>query len=272
MTGAHTISILGCGWLGLPLAGHLHAMGFRVYGSHHSAKGKEELKRWDIRPFKVDINQPEKATALFFKSKTLIITVPPSKGGREEYAHNLEKVLKRAKESGCENVVFTSSTAVYGESDYIQDEQSPVIEFTSRGHGLMAAETAIRNLYPNATTLRLGGLIGPNRHPGRFLAGKQDIVGSGIPVNFLTLEDGVRIIAELVSSRKFGKTYNLVCPSHPTKEEYYKLAAKNLDLPGPHFDPKRDREGYKLISGDRITSETGIEYLVKDWKAYLRSL
>lgn len=268
-----TVSILGCGWLGLPLAGHLHAMGLRVYGSFHSERGKNELQRWNIKSFQVDLLEPEKADIAFFKSKTLIVTVPPSKGGKEEYANNLERLLALAKRSGTKKVLFTSSTAVYPESANAVNEDSPVQEKSSRGNNMLSAELAVQKVFgKNATIVRLGGLIGPNRHPANFLSGKENVSGANVPVNFLSLEDAVRMIADLVIDGRSPKIYNLVCPQHPSKKEYYTFACRRKGIEPPHFDPETMNDGYKLVDGNRIAAETSIEYLTTDWKVYLRSL
>lgn len=268
-----TISILGCGWLGLPLAGHLLSLHYPVSGSYTTSQKKLELQKWGIKPFLGDMTQPEAIKNEFFNSQTLIITVPPSKGGKDEYPNHLLSILKRAKEAGCKNVLFTSSTAVYKDSVHLIDENSAVQELSSRGNMLLAAERAVREVFPDSSTIvRLAGLIGPKRHPGRFLSGKTDVPGALVPVNYLSLEDGVRIISELIDNQVFGKTYNLVCPDHPSKQEFYSYACELQHLPKPIFQAEQQLQGFKIVSGDLICKETGITYLTTDWRGYLRSL
>ena len=246
-------------------------MGVRVYGSYYSDAGRDQLKRWKIKAFKVDFSDVDSSEAGFFKSNTLIVTVPPSKGGKELYAQYLEKILVFARDNGTKKVIFTSSTAVYPESSTPED--SPIQEHSSRGNNLFAAEAAVKKIFGNAATIvRLGGLIGPQRHPARFLSGKLDVAGANVPVNFLSLEDGVRMLADLVNDGRTGRTFNLVCPPHPSKKEYYGLACKLKGLPAPEFDPTKAEEGYKLVDGSLITRETSIEYLTTDWNLYLNSL
>lgn len=50
-----TIGILGCGWLGKPLAEHLLAEGYRVKGSTTTPEKKEILLDAGIEAFKVTL-------------------------------------------------------------------------------------------------------------------------------------------------------------------------------------------------------------------------
>ncbi len=242
-------------------------------GSFHAEEKKAELKRWNIKPFPVDFTRPDEIDPAFFACRTLVITVPPSKGGKETYVSNLEKILQRAKDAGCVNVVFTSSTSVYPAGPETKTEASEITENTSRGNAMFAAEQAVLQAFPDTSLIvRFGGLIGPARKPARFLSGKTDLPGADCPVNFLTLEDAVRILTELINDQRFDKVYNLVCPWHPTKEEFYAFACGLAGIPAPHFDPSKRDEGFKKVSGEKVTAETRIEYLNTDWKGYLRSL
>ncbi len=269
----NTISILGSGWLGLPLAGHLVSLGFKVKGSFVSPEKQAELKRWKISPFKADFTDPASIPDKFLQSELLIVTVPPSKGGKEDYPKYLQEILHRAKTLGCKRVFFTSSTSVYPESKLPVNESSAVQLISTRGNHLLEAENVVRRLFPeNSTVFRLGGLIGPGRYPGRFLSGKMDVQGGNVPVNYLSLEDAARMITEFIVIGKQGKLYNLVVPSHPSKEAFYGYACKIKDLTPPSFNSSCKDAGYKLVDGNLISTETGIDYLTTDWKAYLRSL
>ena len=44
-----------------------------------------------------------------------------------------------------------------------------------------------------AAVIRFGGLYGPGRHPGNFLARKKELAGASNPVNMIHLEDCIGI-------------------------------------------------------------------------------
>jgi 3-hydroxyisobutyrate dehydrogenase-like beta-hydroxyacid dehydrogenase len=51
------ISILGCGWLGFPLAKSLHQKGFRVYGSTTSVEKISVFENAGITPFSLRLSE-----------------------------------------------------------------------------------------------------------------------------------------------------------------------------------------------------------------------
>ena len=74
-----TVSILGVGWLGLPLARKLIGRGYKVKGSVTSEAKMELLQQTAIWPFRVvassvglQVNDPK-----FFDTDVLIISIPP---------------------------------------------------------------------------------------------------------------------------------------------------------------------------------------------------
>ena len=74
------ISILGCGWLGMPLAKALLQKGYKIKGSSTSEDKLEVLKSAGIQPFKIELKE-EKVLgdiASFLEgSEILIIDIPP---------------------------------------------------------------------------------------------------------------------------------------------------------------------------------------------------
>jgi glycerol-3-phosphate dehydrogenase len=56
-----TVSILGCGWYGLPLAKTLVAKGINVKGSTTSAGKLETLAETGIKPFLIDLSADDAA-------------------------------------------------------------------------------------------------------------------------------------------------------------------------------------------------------------------
>ncbi len=260
-----SISIIGCGWLGLPLAGHLLSWHFTIKGTTTSPEKVPMLRKWGIRPFLFDLDQPEKWNEKLFNSSHIIIAIPPSKS--VNYLENLSKLL-----TFCTNkkVLFVSSTSVYGTSVF------PVTEFTktlgATESKLVAAEEMIRETCPQATIIRMAGLVGPGRHPGRFLAGKTAVAGAKIPVNFISLEDAVMLCAEVIGQEKWGFTFNAANPQHPSKEEYYQFACETGGYAPPKFTTDHAMDGFKVVVGDAIVAALRIGYQEIPWQFYIKSL
>ena len=78
--------------------------------------------------------------------------------------------------------------------------------------------------------LRLAGLVGPSRHPGRFFAGKSAPDGQHV-VNLVHLQDVVAAIELLLQAPKGGHIYNLCAPRHPARGLFYPQMARELGLP-----------------------------------------
>ncbi|MGD9900833.1 MAG: SDR family NAD(P)-dependent oxidoreductase, partial [Calditrichaceae bacterium] len=82
------VTILGCGWLGLPLAEHFIRNGFSVKGSTTREDKMSVLRAKGIEAHKIVLN-PEitgKNISRFFDSDILIINIPP--GRHDNVAEN----------------------------------------------------------------------------------------------------------------------------------------------------------------------------------------
>ena len=70
------ISILGSGWLGLPLAEHFVLMGNHVKASTTSESRLPELSSIKVEPFIVDIERLSRNLQTFLQANILIINIP----------------------------------------------------------------------------------------------------------------------------------------------------------------------------------------------------
>jgi len=115
--------IIGCGWLGLPLAVELLRKGHEVAGSVRSEEKLRELKNKGVDAFLYDGFEIESVPVRFRNTDVLIVNFPPSKS--VDYAIQIHSLLKQFSQNT--SVVFTSSTGVYAGFGSI-DEESPVLE------------------------------------------------------------------------------------------------------------------------------------------------
>src|SRR4051812_59143 len=112
------ISILGCGWLGLPLAKSLLEKGFSVKGSTTSLEKISILENNGIQAFQIELSEIEikgEINSFLATSEILIIDIPPKLRGisSENFVQKIQNLIPFIEKSKIEKVVFISSTSVY---------------------------------------------------------------------------------------------------------------------------------------------------------------
>ena len=113
------IAILGCGWLGLPLAKKLISKNFIVRGSTTSKDKISVLENENIEPFLITLDKEfdKKNLSEFLKNiGILIINIPPNIRSNKsvDYYNKIEKILLCDNCDKINNIIFISSTSVYG--------------------------------------------------------------------------------------------------------------------------------------------------------------
>ncbi|MCV9927938.1 SDR family NAD(P)-dependent oxidoreductase [Flavobacterium sp. LS1R49] len=268
------ISILGCGWLGFPLAKAIITTGFSVNGSTTSTEKLSILEESGINPFLININRNEenppfgKSTsgqieAFLNESSILIIDIPPKLRGEnaDNFVDKINFLIPLIEKSTIEKVLFISSTSVYGESDLLITEETKPDADTESGKQLIIAETLLQSNFTFKTTvLRFGGLIDEDRNPIKFLAGKENVENPDAPINFIHQEDCIGIILKIIDSESWNQTFNAVAPFHPTREKYYTQKAIEKNLAVPTFSHEKE-SAKKIISSTKI--ETVLDYSFK---------
>lgn len=259
------ISILGCGWLGLPLGAYLVAAGHQVRGSTTSEDKLNALASAGLKPYLLTLKPEIQDPGNFFESDLLVITIPPRNQQNDDryYFKQLENIKKQACKSKVDKVLFISSTGAYKNTGGVVKEADASLKAKSRGGvSLLEAEEHISSGSTYMTTiLRFGGLFGPSRHPGRFLAGKTNLAGASNPINMIHLDDCIRIIDLIIQKGVWGETFNACCPSSITREAFYIHAAKELQLPPPHFSD--EPAPYKVVDCSKLHDRLGYEFIHK---------
>lgn len=267
------ISILGCGWLGLPLAKKLIEKGHPVNGSTTSENKLSILKEAGIHPFLVTAESDsvsENFTDFLAGSEILIIDIPPKlravvSDSNMVFVRKIENLIPFIEKSSIQKILFVSSTSVYGDNnDNITEETEPNPE-TESGKQLLLAEKVLQN-NPNfeTTILRFGGLIGEDRHPVKFLAGKENLENPDAPVNLIHQNDCIGVIEAIINQEKWNTVFNAVAPFHPTREEYYTLKAKEQNLVLPKFSSEKSNIK-KTISGKKIENILNYQFQLKNY-------
>ena len=160
------VAVVGCGWLGLPLAVSLKKKNYSVIGTTTSRNKIPSLKELGISAFILDLSEPlQKKDVLFLDQLDLvIINIPPSKlKGDFSYSEALLHFVALIKSKI--KIIFVSTTGVYPDSIRIAEE-SYVFNEEDLEKETVRAEFKLKQFLKNRLTIiRLAGLIGLNRHP-----------------------------------------------------------------------------------------------------------
>jgi nucleoside-diphosphate-sugar epimerase len=257
------INLLGCGWLGYPLALDLISRGFIVKGSTTSPEKIPVLKASGIDPILVQFDQyhPEPDLTELLDGDILIVSVPPGRRnveGPDNYKRMGEILSSQIPGSSISKLIFISSTSVYSDSNSVLTESSEISPQTTSGKIIAEIEKSLLALPIQVIVLRLAGLFGPGRSPGRFFSGKTNIPNGFAPVNMIHQEEAISLINSLIDSNTSKGIYIGSTPSHPTKEEFYTLATRLDKLTEPEFIA--EKLNWKIVESERVEKELGFSY------------
>ncbi len=238
------ISILGTGWLGLPLAQTLVAQGNRIKGATTSENKLDTLQQEGIQPYQIALTEkdPEGPIACFLEgSEILIINIPPGlrRNPNGNFIAKIENLIPHIEQSTIERVLFISSTSVFADQEdfpIITSETLPNAT-SNTGKQLIAVEQLLHNNTNfDTTVLRFAGLYDERRHPATMLSKRKGIKNPNAPVNLIHLDDCLGIIQRIIQTQNWNITYNAASPTHPPKAEYYSSICTQMGIPTPDYD------------------------------------
>lgn len=267
----NAISIIGLGWLGMPLAQALQRAGFQVKGSKTHPEGVNAARLSGIAAYQLELTPAPKfhydALDKLLASDVLIITLPVSRSVQDADTYLqaiqilVDNVIARKQ---IQRIIFTSSTSVYGDNPGSCTEETALNPVTSAGKILVKVEQWLYALPGVAVDiLRLAGLVGVDRHPGQFLAGRRGLPLGSQRVNLVHQTDVINAITLLLSTASPRRVFNLCAQQHPARADYYPAVARVLGVIPPEFsaDPSVD---HKVIDGSAICRELGFRYQYPD--------
>ncbi len=253
------ISILGCGWLGMPLGEFLVDHDYEVSGSTTRLEKLYEIEVRGMQSYQIDLKNESSDVGDFFFTDFLIVTIPPSNSkDPKDYFSQLEKIKSLAADGFCKNILMISSTSVYPDlNGEVTEQDASETALTRSGISLLQAEEILRA--PNNTILRFSGLFGGNRQPGRWFAGKKDLKGGNLPVNMIHLEDCIHVIHTIISGEHWGETFTACAEQHPEKRDYYTNMAERLGLEAPQYLEEKLGD-WKIVSSAHLIEQTGYTF------------
>jgi len=263
------VSIIGCGWLGFPLAKFLVEKDFEVKGSTTSENKLILLKDAGIHPFLIKAEEELIGEKLeeFFDSEILIINIPPRRRRPDvERIHFLEikNIFDAAQKGSVQKIIFCSSTGVYSNTNTKVSEADIPIPSTDSTKALFKIENHLQSHtnFKN-TILRFSGLVGGERKAGRFLAGKQNVANGNAPVNLVHRQDCIQVIHEVIHQEVWNEVLNVCADEHPLRKDFYTQQARKQGLQAPSF-LENDEPIFKIISNERLKERLGYSFIFPD--------
>jgi len=264
------ISIIGLGWYGLPLARALSDH-HEISGSKTSVEEAAALRRKGLSAFALSLNPEwtadEVAESKLREADAVVINIPPPRGNEnpeEFYAIGMRELEKRISAGNATHVVFVSSTGVFGAGQHHCDEDTEPQPDRTAGRVLFEAEQLFRSSFRGKfSVIRPGGLVGSDRFPGRFMAGRTGLSGKKHPVNLVHRDDLIALTRAILEKDFERTVFHAVAKDHPSKQDFYQKAAALLNLERPEFDPGDESQG-KFISAEKSKTAAGVRFKYDD--------
>ena len=285
-----SVGIVGCGWLGSALAHQLKKQGVAVLATRSNIDNTEQLKNQGIEAevLSLPAEQARLNTHHIFKQQCLVIAITPQfRQGRLDYADKVQQLVESAKVGNCvEQIILLSSSAIYNGLSGQVEEDSTLDMLADKVLVLNQAEQAVLNFNRHnfnesrlnddltnkkAYVLRLSGLVGPKRHPGKFLLNGRMLKSPQAIVNLIHQQDAVGLIQALLQSDICGGIFNGVSSTQVTKKQYYQAAASALQLPTPRFEENDllSENEPKVVSGKKTLAALNYSFVYDDLLAWL---
>jgi len=217
-----SVGVIGCGWLGKPLA-------------------QELSKNLYVECF---CRETTKDDSSFWQSDIIIIAI----NTKDNYLATLRKIATLTKPT-C-NIFLMSSISIYREFDEDVDESFEITQPSL----IKEAEDLVLGLRENVIILRLGGLMGDDRVAGRWKSATDFSDGY---VNYIHKDDVINIIKNMIENIVNLGIYNLVAPLHPSRQEIH---IKNSQRAGSEIG-KFNGFSKRRVSSDKVIKELDYTFL-----------
>lgn len=246
------ITILGCGWLGKPLAIYLIESGYKVIGTTTSIEKLVQLKKFEISPVLFLLENRNTWETSITNSEILIIAIP------SKNVEAFKKLSKFLTNTAVKKIIFVSSTSVYPEiNGYVEEKTTvkniPLVE--------------IENIFLTSkqfktTVVRFAGLFGYDRKPGNFFKDRPIPNPNGF-VNMIHQDDCIELIKKIIEKDFFGGIFNGVADTHPTRREFYTKAAEAIGKITPVFI-ENETENFKIVNNKKSKEKLHFSYKYSD--------
>lgn len=264
-----TITILGCGWLGLPLAQTLIKAGYAVKGSTTREEQLETLRDAGIEPYLVRLDPEVNGEEItdFLQSDILVINIPPARRDDivEYHIEQFSSLIDSLGQSTVRSVLLVSSTSVYPALNQEVTEEDALDPESLAGQALLLVEEMLMQESGFQTTvLRFGGLVGYDRNPEKYLAVLTEVTNPDQPMNLIHRDDCIKIISEIIRLQQWGEIFNACAPNHILRRDYYGRAADAAGVPQLPLASTSEQAPFKVVNSSKLVNALNYSYLHPD--------
>lgn len=277
-----SIGIIGCGWLGTALASRLLKQKISVLATVTHKERVAALAKQNIVAQTLIL--PSTIEALdsqpVFSQQKLVICFPPQlKKGQKDYPEKISQIVTVAEKKAVEEIILISTTSIYNGLSGKVTEQTPLNLSADKVAIINDAEQKLLNFSGRASIIRFAGLIGPDRHPGRFLSAKPSFANPKGIINLIHQQDAVGIILALLNKKNLSLNepyksqsiafYNGASATHCNREHFYQAAASAMNLAKPRFKHDELAVLSKEICSDKVRDVLQYQFIFDDLLAWL---
>jgi nucleoside-diphosphate-sugar epimerase len=261
-----SILIIGCGYVGVPLAKAWMRIGHTVYGTTRGAARLELLKGEGIQPVRLDLLKPP-----FQLPEAELVYFLVSGSQDETLSKGMTHALSALAPRPPQRFIYSSSTGVYGDHQggWV-DEGSERRATHPAGQRLIRTEEILLSEIKTSgfpgIIARLSGIYGPNRIPGRdlVLKGGPMVGDPDAYLNLIHLDDLVHLLVAAGVRGKVGESYLFSDDQPVLRKAYYRFLAERLGVPhfSPIWLPSQERSGNRRALNQKMkeTFQLGLKY------------
>lgn len=268
------VLIVGCGYVGLPLAAELIREGHEVIGIRRTPDTANELRAAGVQVHVGDLTHRdfERPSGTF---DWVVFTAAPKRQADTEeyralYLEGMGRLMRQFQAEPPRRFVYAGTTQVYAQTDgSAVKETSPTLPTDPRAQLLLDAETELMKAasrgFP-AITLRLASIYGPDRLDlmDRYIRNEVSLQARGARhLNMIHRDDAVGVILAALRSGRPGTIYNAVDDEPVTEMHFYSWLAETLGKWMPPIDADNGTEEgttalpNRRVSNRRLTMEMG---------------
>lgn len=245
--------IVGCGYLGQRVAARWLAVGDTVFALTRSPENATKLTASGIAPQMGDVLAPDTLSQLPAVDTVLWAVGWDRSSGKSQhdvYVTGLQNTLRQLA-GRCGQLIYISSTSVYGQSDgEWVDENSACQPTQPNGQVCLEGENLVGQFRDGhatrSTVLRLSGIYGPGRLLSRVASLKSGEPFSGNPeawLNLIHVEDAAEAVLCCAAAPDPHPLY-LISDDQPlSRRTYYSALAELVDAPAPTFEESSSPSG-----------------------------
>ncbi len=251
------ITFIGLGWVSKAAALHFNKLNYKVKGTKRTAEKIDniEVYSWSLaNPFPPDA-----------VSENIVISI----ASRTHELYQYELLFKDLQLHSPKNIIFLSTTSVYGNKRGILEETTNLSDLFADNLHLQISELFLK-YFPSGIVLRLAGLVGPGRNPVNFFAGKQIVLDPQLNINLVHQIDVVRAMVSCIDNNAKG-IYNVCSSTHSSRQEFYTKLSEFYRLSPPQFAECKQNDNIRIVSNAKLKSELNFKFNVDDVLSYYLS-